>query len=145
MEPIITHLLSTGLGVGMRLWNEHRKDVQANERMRTAALAQNAQLLNEQQKTVNASPWMQDMILMMVMIAMLAMFAFPLIAVALDVDLVVLLEQVKTSGFWIFKSNETVKTFEYISGLYLEPELIAIVTHATTFFFGAAAAGMGRR
>lgn len=83
--------------------------------------------------------------MLMVVVALLVAGAFPILAVYLDVPLVVLWEHTVTSGFWIFQSSKEVRELVPVEGLYLVPEIMAVIASATRVVFGAVIGGIGRR
>ena len=138
---MIQHAITFGVGILMRLWNEHQKEKAQEQKMLIAIATKNKEIINEAKDKVIASTFMQTMMMIMVMSALAVVAGFSLIAAWMDVPLVI--ETVEKSGFWIFSTD--VKVFKEVSGLLLPEEFRVVIIAATEFIFGAVVGGIGRR
>lgn len=135
------HIITFGVGIVMRLWNEQRKDDAAERDYLIKARDARVEDLNNIRQETIKSTFLQTMMMFMVMTAFLIVAGFSLIASWLDVPLVV--ETIEQSGFWIFSKDITV--FKEITGLLLPEEFRTVIIMATEFIFGAVVGGIGRR
>ena len=138
---MIQHAITFGVGILMRLRNEHQKEKAQEQKMLIAIATKNKEIINEAKDKVIASTFMQTMMMIMVMSALAVVAGFSLIAAWMDVPLVI--ETVEKSGFWIFSTD--VKVFKEVSGLLLPEEFRVVIIAATEFIFGAVVGGIGRR
>ena len=138
-------IVEFGLGVFLRLFNEHNKQKAADQKMTLALVSKQTEIINQARTDVAKSTFLQELMMLMVVVALLVAGAFPILAVWLDVPLVVLWEHTVTSGFWIFQSSKEVRELVPVEGLYLVPEIMAVIASATRFLFGAVIGGIGRR
>ena len=138
-------IIEFGLGVFLRLFNEHNKQKAVDHKMTLALVSQQTEIINKAREDVTKSTFLQELMMLMVVVALLIAGAFPILAVWLDVPLVVLWEHTVTNGFWIFQSSKEVRELVPVEGLYLVPEILAVIASATRFLFGAVIGGIGRR
>ena len=136
-----THAIQFGLGVALRLFNEHQKSKEKENKMMLAAATQRQEFIDKAHENIASSTFLQTMMMFMVMSAFIVVAGFSLIASFLNVPLVV--ETIETSGFWIF--SKEVKVFKEITGLLLPEEFRTVIIAATEFIFGAVVGGIGRR
>ena len=141
----ILDIISFGVGIVVRLFNEHQKASERAAKFNMAVAARNNEVLKEARADVQKSTFLQEMSMLLLIVALLVAAAFPVLALVLDVPLVILWERTVSSGFWIFSSTKTLATLESINGLYLVPEIMSVIVHATQFVFGAMVGGLGRR
>lgn len=142
---MLSHAINFGLGVVLRLANEHFKAKEKEQKLNMALISKKTEILEMQHEKVAASTFLQSLMMTMVFVAMGVLVLFPMLAVFLDVPLVVLWERTVQSGFWIFSSTKTVESWEIINGLYLPEEFKAVMIAAIEFTFGVVLGGVGRR
>ena len=138
-------IVEFGLGVFLRLFNEHNKQKAADHKMTMALVSKQTDIISQAREDVAKSTFLQELMMLMVVVALVVAGAFPILAVYLDVPLVVLWEHTVTNGFWVFQSTKEVRELVSVEGLYLVPEIMAVIASATRFLFGAVVAGIGRR
>ena len=138
-------IVEFGLGVFLRLFNEHNKQKAVDQKMTLALVSKQTEIIGQARDDVAKSTFLQELMMLMVVVALLVAGAFPILAVYLDVPLVVLWEHTVTSGFWIFQSSKEVRELVPVEGLYLVPEIMAVIASATRVVFGAVIGGIGRR
>ena len=136
-----THVINFGLGVLLRLFNEHQKASDKNHALMMAAATKRNEFINQAKESTVGSTFLQSLMMVMIISALMVVAGFSLIASMLDVPLVV--ETIKTSGFWIFETEVT--EFKEVTGLFLPEEFRSIIIAATEFIFGAIIGGIGRR
>ena len=136
-----THVIQFGLGIVLRLWNEHSKDKAKQHNMMMAAATKRQEFIDKAKEATVASTFLQSMMMFMVVSAFIIVAGFSLLAGYLEQPLVV--EQVVTKGFWIFSKEVT--EFVQVNGVFLPEEFRLVVIAATEFIFGAIIGGIGRR
>jgi hypothetical protein len=133
--------ISFAVGIVMRFLNEHSKDkAKQQEFLFKAALAKN-NTINMAKEATASSTFLQIMMSMLVFGSFVVIAGFSLLAALLDLPLVI--ETIKSEGFWIFSKD--VKTFTEITGLLLPEEFRFVIIECTKFLFGAVVGGIGRR
>ena len=142
---ILTEVISFGLGVVLRIWNEERKASAENHKLQMAVATQKYEILQNQQKAVAGSSFLQFMMMCMIFVAMGVLVAFPLIAAVWDIPLFILHSYVQETGILFWKGTKTVTEWMEISGLYLPEEFQILLVEAIKFIFGAVVGGIGRR
>ena len=138
-------IIEFGLGVFLRLFNEHNKQKASDHKMTLALISKQTEIINDSRDAVAKSTFLQELMMLLVVVALVIAGAFPVLAVYLEVPLVVLWEHTVTSGFWVFQSTKEVRELVPVEGLYLVPEVMAVIASATRFLFGVVAGGVGRR
>lgn len=136
-----THIINFGVGIALRLFNEHQKSKEKEHKMMLAAATQRQELIDHAKADLKDTPFLQSVMLFMVVSAFIIVAGFSLVAAALDQPLVV--ETIVKKGFWIFSHDVT--EFKEISGVFLPEEFRLVVIAATEFIFGAIVGGIGRR
>ena len=142
---IITDLISFGLGVLLRVFNEERKAKAEDHKLQLAVASQNYDMLKDHRTAVVGSTFLQTMMMIMVFVAMGVLVLFPLLAAFADIPLFILHEYVKETGILFWKSTEVVHDWMQINGLYLPEEFQILMIEAIKFIFGAVVGGVGRR
>ena len=137
--------ISFGVGVFVRLWNEHQKQKAADAKLQMAMLTKQHNILQETREHVAKTTFAQIGIFVLLGFAVVTLFAFPLVAAFTDLPLYLFHTYLVDTGFWIFSGVKEVTELVTINGLYLPEEATTIMTAAVSFFFGVVGAGVGRR
>lgn len=137
--------ISFGVGVVVRLWNEHQKQKAADAKLQMAMLTNQHKILHETREHVARTTFAQMGIFVLLGFAVLTLFAFPLVAAFTDLPLFLFHTYLEETGFWIFSGVKEVTELVTIDGLYLPEETTTIISAAVSFFFGVVGAGIGRK
>lgn len=142
---ILTEVISFGLGVVLRIFNEERKANRENHKLQMAIATQKYEILQDQRNAVVSSTFLQMMMMVMVFVALGVLVMFPLISAFFDIPLFILHTYVQETGILFWKGTQHVSEWMQIEGLYLPEEFQVLLIEAIKFIFGAVVGGIGRR
>lgn len=140
-----TDVISFGLGIVLRIWNEERKAAAASHKLQMAVATKNYEILSDHRDAVSKSTFLQFMMMCMVFVAMGVLVMFPLLSAFFDIPLFILHEYIQETGFLFWKGTKTVSEWMVVDGLYLPAEFQILLIEAIKFIFGAVVGGIGRR